>query len=646
MEKRFCQRLFSPAQIGGMRLKNRVVMAPMVTQLASDSGTVTQRMLDYYDGRAKGGVGLVIVEATYVAASGKGFPCQLGIDRDAFLPGHFELAEVIHRHGARAAIQIHHGGADADIASCGGTLLAPSPVTGYRSGVMPRELTVEEIEELAECFARAAERAKRVGYDAVELHGAHGYLIHQFLSPASNQRTDEYGGSFENRLRFPRLVISRVRELAGSRFPVLLRMSAEGGYGLEEAVEIAAALEGEGVDCIHVSMGGTAPTRVVPSHTSPMAMPEGYLASHAAAIKSRLSIPVIAVGEIRHPSFAEEMLAQGKADFIALARQFLADPEWPRKASAGLDDEIRLCISCDHCRLSLRHSIPIRCLVNPAVGRERDLGELKPAPRSKRVVVVGGGPGGMEAARVAAIRGHTVALYERYEKLGGQLWLAAATPYKEKVHWLRENLEAGVRRAGVRIRTSEAFTPATLDGENAEVVIVATGAKAIGLEAPGADGENVVSSHHLLQGKVPVEGKRVVVLGGRQVGCETAEYLTARGCTVTVVARSPASELAADAVPTYRTAILGRLRDAGVTFINDHDVREVRSDGVVLVGRDGETRELSADLIVVARGSVAESALVEELRGKADEVYAIGDCVEPRTVAEALYEATLVASRI
>lgn len=645
-ESRSLPHLFSPIKVGSMRLKNRVVMAPMVTRLASESGGTTQRMLDYYEERARGGVGLIIVEAVYVNPSGRWSDRILGLDRDGVVADHFELAEVMHRHGAKVAVQLNHGGANAKPACCGGTPLAPSPLAGPRYGVIPRELTVEEIEDLAEDFAQAAARAKRAGYDAVELHGAHGYLIHQFLSPATNMRTDEFGGSFENRLRFAHLMLSTLREAVGPQFPVLFRLSAEGGYGLEEAVEIAAALEQEGADCIHVSIGGTAPTSLVPENTSPMAVPEGYLASHSAAITSCVSVPTICVGMIRHPSVGEEILGKGQADLIALGRPFLADPEWPRKAAEGLNDEIRLCIGCDFCRLSQIHDIPIRCLVNPVVGRESDLGELKPTERRKKVVVIGGGPAGMEAAQLAAIRGHDVALYEREENLGGQLPLAAAPPYKERIHWLTENLEAGVRKAGVQLRTSQSCTPATLETEQVEVLIVAAGARPVGLEAQGARSEKVVSSWEVLGGTVEVNEKRVVVLGGRQVGCETAEFLLEKGCAVTVVTRSPATELAEDAIPSYRDSLLGRLRDAGVAFIHGYDAREVKDTSLLLADMDGQTRELPADLIVVARGSAPEDTPSEELRSMVDECYFIGDCVEPRTIAEALYEARLIASRI
>ena len=637
-------KLFSPIEIGRMTLKNRVVMAPMVTILASDTGAVTQKMLDYYAERAKGGVGLIIVEAAYVHPSGRAFPCQLGIDKEGPVPGHFELVEAIHRHGAKAAIQIHHAGASVNPAFYEGTPVAPSPVPPLTSNVVPRELTVAEIEDMADAFARAAEKVKRVGYDAVQLHGAHGFLLHQFLSPVSNQRTDQYGGSFENRLRFSLLVISRVREAVGARYPILVRMSAEGGYDLEEAVDIARAFEGAGVDCIDVSIGGTAPTSLVPPNTSPMAIPEGYMVSHAATIKRGLSIPVITVGEIRHAPFAEEVLSEGDADLIALARPFFADPDWPRKASEGRDDEIRRCISCDYCRLALRRNRPVRCFVNPAVGRERELAELQPAYPAKKIVVVGGGPAGMEAARIAAARGHDVTLYEREPKLGGRLWSFAAPPNKQKGHWLREYLETATAKAGVKVHTSQSFTLAMLDTGQVDAVIVATGTKSAESKTHG----ETIAASDLLQGKVEsdLEGKRAVVLGANQLGCETAEFLTSQGSQVTVVTDLPASEIAGDAVVSYRTPLLGRLKDAGVSFITEHEVRETRPDGLVITDKSGKTRSLDANLIVTAEGSAPESAPIEGLRNKVSEVHFVGDCVEPGNIADALYKAALLASRI
>jgi 2,4-dienoyl-CoA reductase-like NADH-dependent reductase (Old Yellow Enzyme family)/thioredoxin reductase len=562
------------------------------------------------------------------------------------VPGHFELVEAVHRNGAKIALQIHHCGARGNPSLTGGVLVAPSAIAEDGIAAVPRALTEPEIEELAVSYARAALRAQRAGYDAVEIHGAHGYLIHGFLSPASNHRTDAYGGSAENRLRFAGLVVRKVRAAVGARFPLLFRMSAEGGYGIEAAVEIAGALDDLGVDAIHVSVGGTAPIALVPPDTSPMARPEGWLVAYADAIKKRVAVPVIVVGEIRHPRFAEDVLAQGKADYIALARPFLADPDWPSKAEAGNDEEIRHCISCDYCRLALLHTRPIRCLVNPEVGREREFSAVVPAPAAKRVIVVGGGPGGLEAARVAALRGHHVVLYEREAQLGGQLPLAVLPPQKEKIEWLRLCLIAQARKAGVELRTSTNFMPEALAQGEADAVVVATGARPLQEQVRGATAGTVIPAWDVLQGRPPMSGLALLVLGGRQMGCETAEFLAERGNRVTLVSRSPAADLAGDVVVSYRGPLLARLRRLGVVLRTSCDVREIKNGEAVLVEAGGGEARAGADFVILARGSVPEPTGVELLRTRVAEVYVVGDCVEPRAIPEALYEGALAGSRI
>lgn len=637
--------LFSPGSIGRMTLKNRLVMAPIVTQYATDTGAASQVQRDYLSERARGGVGLIVVEASYVDPLGKAFACQLGIDRDELAPSHMELTEAIHRFGSRVAVQLHHAGNRAHSRFTGGRVVAPSAIAS--GGEMPDEMTLDDIAAVVQRFGQAAERARRAGYDAVEIHGAHGYLLHQFLSPATNRRTDAYGGSAENRLRFTLEVIRSVREAVGPDFPILYRMSMEGGYGIEAAATFAKEWEAAGVDTLNVSIGGTAPIDLLPPGISPMAIPQGYLADHAEAIKQAVGVPVIVVGEIREPAIAEAILADGKADFIALGRQLLADADWGAKAAQGADDRIRKCLSCDDCRRGLTNGIPIRCLINPRLGREGWLGDPEPAATPRKIMVVGSGPAGMETARVAALRGHQVRLYESESSLGGgQLTLAEAPPYKEKIGWFKEYLRQELSRLPVEVYLDTLVDADRVAREAPEVLVVAIGVTPIIPDIPGIDADHVISAHDLLAGKGVPQDQQVVVLGGRQVGCESAEFLAMRGNTVTVVARSSASQLCAEAPASYRSALLKRLEKAGIEFIVEHDVREIQPDGMTLVGPDNVKRFLPANVVIIARGAVSQRELADQARDTVDEVHVIGDSQEPRTIAEAVYEGTLLGRQI
>lgn len=625
-------KLFAPGRIGVLELKNRLIMPPMATNYAFKEGEVTDRQIAYYEERAKGGAGLIIVEFSCVDTPvGKAMVRQIAIDDDKFIPGLSRLAEAIKRHGAGAAIQLHHAGRQTTSRITHNQPVAPSPVTG--SGDLPRELTLDEISVLIQRFGEAVGRAKRAGFDGVELHGAHGYLISQFLSPLSNQRQDAYGGSLENRARFLLEVIKAARNQGGKDYPLWCRLSAveigaDGGITVEETQTVARLAEEAGVDAIHVSAH-----QVGPAHLPPMAQPVCYFVPWAQAIKEVVSVPVIAVSRIP-PELAEDVIRDGKADFVSIGRQLLVDPYLPQKAAAGRIEDIRPCLCCMTCLDSINWSREgVRCVVNPTLGREQESG-IKQAESLKKVVVAGGGPGGMEAARVAALRGHKVVLFDEGEELGGQLILAAKPPFKDTLEPFRQYLIRQLNKAGVELRWRQKFTPSMVGELKPDVVILATGVKPFIPQIPGIESKKVVQASEVLMGADT--GDRVAVIGGELVGCETALLLIDKGKKVTIMRRGP--ELATKVHRLIREPMLSRLKYKGVNIFTGVDYQEITDAGVVIKTATGEKKVIGVDTVVLAAGSTPNNDLAVALKGKVDRLISVGDCVEPRSIMEAVEE--------
>jgi 2,4-dienoyl-CoA reductase-like NADH-dependent reductase (Old Yellow Enzyme family)/thioredoxin reductase len=633
MSQKQFPKLFEPGWIGSLELKNRLVMPPMGTNYALKDGTVTQRQIDYYEERAGGGVGLVIVEISCVDSPvGKAGVRQICIDDDRFIPDLSRLAEAIKRHGVKAAIQIHHAGRQTSAKFTGHQPVAPSPIPAP-AGEQPRELTLSEIAILVGRFAEAAERAKRAGFDGVEIHGAHGYLISQFLSPLSNRRQDAYGGDLEKRARFLLEMIEAIRRRVGRSYPIWCRLSAmeigvEDGITLEETQVVARLVEEAGVDAIHVSAH-----QVTPARRPPMAQPPCLFVPLAEGIKKVVSVPVIAVGRIP-PELGEGVLHEGKADFISIGRALLADPHLPQKVAMGRIEDITPCISCLTCLDSATwRREGIFCVVNPALGREREY-ELKPAVSPKKIVVVGGGPGGMEAARVAALRGHKVVLFDDGDELGGQLLLAAKPPFKDTIETFRQYLVGQLTKLGVELRLRQRFTADVLGEIKPDVVILATGVKPFIPQIPGVQSKKVLQANEVLNGAET--GERVAVIGGELVGCETALYLVEQGKKVTVMRRGP--ELAAKVQQFIREPLVGRLQFKGASILTGVEYEEITEAGVVIRKGTGEREVVEADSVVLAAGAVPNTELLADLQDKVARVFLVGDCSEPRGIREAVEE--------
>jgi 2,4-dienoyl-CoA reductase-like NADH-dependent reductase (Old Yellow Enzyme family)/thioredoxin reductase len=635
--------LWDGISIGNLSIPNRTVMPAMGTGYATPDGQVTDRLKAYLKKRAEGGVGLIITEVCAIHPSGKGFLSELGVYDDSFLPGLEELAGAVKKAGSRVALQLHHAGRETSHFVTGQQPVAPSPLPSRAMGQVPRELSGQEIAELVAAYGDAARRAKAAGFDAVEVHGAHGYLVNQFLSPYSNHRQDQYGGGAEGRFRFALEVVREIKSRAGKDFPLIFRFSStemvEKGYDLEYILPLLPLLEEAGVDAFHVSCG------IIDSPGNPtcpgMHHSPGINVERAARVKREVGVPVIVVGKIHDPRLAEEIVTDGKADMVAFGRQHLADPMFLSKAREGRHEDIRFCLSCNQgCieRLALELK-PITCVINPQCGEEwkERGGKGKKGP----FLVVGAGPAGLQAAMVLGENGAVVRIAERETEPGGQLRAASRPEGKEAlkgwVDWAVARLEA----MGIGVETGAAVDKEILRQAKWEGVVMATGARPVIPDLPGARSEINAEARNVLLGRSDT-GRKVLVVGAGPVGMETAGYLMERGKEVVVVEEKEAPPMLP--LTSHGYYLHRNLRKKGQLLLGTRVV-EVKEEGVVVDCR-GSIRTIEVDTVVWAVGSEPEREITHEVEELGLVGIAVGDLVEPRRILEAVHEGAQAAERL
>ncbi len=636
------ENLFSPFSISTLKMKNRIVMPPMATNYASPEGFVTQRQIDYYVERAKGGVGYINVEHTGILPQGKASPKMLMIHTSEHASHISKLVEAVHAAGGKIVVQINHAGRQTFSKVTGSPIVGPSPIPATPVMETPRELTVSELEEILEAFSFAADRVKKAGADGVEVHMAHGYLLCSFLSPFSNKREDQYGGDISGRARFPVEVLKAVRHRVGSEFPVICRLSGDeyvdGGLTIEETKQIAKLLEKEGANALHISA-----CNAVSSYLNhpPYYVEEGVFIHLAEGVKSEVDIPVITVGRIRKPVMADQIISEGKADLVSMGRAMIADPHMPNKAREGRFDEIIPCISCNKCIQTLRAD-SVRCTVNPEAGNEGRF-RLAKADQPKQVWIIGAGPGGLKAAEIAALRGHQVKLFEKSAKTGGRMRLGANPPKKAIYIEFLDYLENKTKNLGVTFEMGKEFTGDMLDPEKPDVIIVATGALPQLPDWKGVAESNALSVDDVLSDRAQI-GQKILVVGGGGSGAELADFLSDRGKEVTLV--EMLENIASDLVNHMQHYLGRRLEQQGVTILTSTRVLELGKNYAMVEDASGVKRLNGFDTIVLALGSTPNDSLYGSLEGKVSEVYLIGDAIEAREVVDAVFEAEEVASKI
>jgi 2,4-dienoyl-CoA reductase-like NADH-dependent reductase (Old Yellow Enzyme family)/thioredoxin reductase len=637
MDKRF-RKLFTPIEIGAVTVPNRIYMPSLCTNYAGPHGESTTQDIGYYEARARGGTGLICIDYSCVSPEGRGMMGQRGLWENEFMPQFTRVVDGIKVRGARVTTQIHHAGVNAMVPQPVG----PSQLSNTQFFVTkPSGLSTEEAEQMVEKFVAAAVRAKTCGVDMVEVHGTHGYLICQFLSPLYNNRTDKYG---QDRTLFATEIVQKVKEQCGADFPVIFRLCADefmpGGITIDYAKEIAKKLEASGVDLLNVTGANY--------DTIDYLLPSMYLAEEdgeryrflklAAEIKKVVSIPVASGGLLIDPFLAERLLAEGALDMVFIGRQLMADPDWPNKVRNGRLEDIRPCVACnDGCVGRIISNQPVWCSVNSLCGFESRWANEESLPKpskKKKVLVIGAGPGGLEAARIAALRGHAVSLVEKADKIGGTLNLASIPSFKQRYRQLIEWYRTQLSKLSVDITLNKEATADLIKQEAPDAIILATGSEPICPKIPGI--ERAIMADDMMLGKQQV-GQNVVLIGGGFVGIDIALYLAKQGKKVTIVEALP--EAGTDLEITVRLSFFrsgGLLDKYGITVITESPVVEVKDNGVEITGDAGERRLLEADSIVcaVGRQSTPYAGLVNDT----NEVYVIGDARTPRKSHDAIHE--------
>lgn len=634
-------KLFAPGKIGGLELKNRIVMPAMGCSLAESTGEAGARIIKYYADRARGGAGLIITEITRVDdETGVGTPNQLSVTNTHVVGQLHRLVEAVHAYDTKLFVQLHHPGNQTPSRLIGGKQpVSASDVTCRVIGEQPRPLTTEEVEGMVKKFVTGAVIAQKAGVDGVEIHAAHGYLVSQFLSPHTNKRTDKYGGSFEGRMRFITEIIMGIKAYCGPKFPISVRMNGsdylEDGITEEDAIAQAKYLEKLGISVLNVSCGtyDSGATIIEPNYFA-----EGWKKHLAANIRKAVSIPVIAVCNIKHPAVAEQLLEEEFADFVGIARGQLADPDWGVKAKAGKDVLIRKCLGCMECFRILNDGLPLGCTLNPVLGREFEWGDEKLVKNgnNRTVAVIGGGPAGMEAALVLAKRGFKTMLYEAKDRLGGTANLAAIPPHKGMISEYIETMEAQLKEAGVDIILNTPATVSILKEHGTKAVFLATGGKPILPNIPGI--ESAVTAEAVLQEPALAKGENLVIIGGGVTGLETAETLAPEH-KVTVV--EMLDKVGGNLYPSVVMHLVQEIMKNGGIIAKGKQLTAVENGTVTVKDtKSGEETKLPADTVILAMGVRSNRPEVDELREAfGDQLILVGDACKPGQIYDALHSA-------
>jgi 2,4-dienoyl-CoA reductase (NADPH2) len=639
--------LFSPLDLPGLQLKNRVVMSPMSTSLGGRDGAVTPANIAFYRERALGGFGLIIVEFTCVdPATGRTEECQLSLESRHNLDGHVRLVDTLHEAGAKTFVQLQHGGrfSPAHLLPSGITK-GPSRVVSRKDSnkVIVQPFDGAEITRLIEAFVRTAGLAVEAGYDGLEIHAAHGYLFSQFMSPLSNQRDDEWGGDFERRLAFPLAVARGVKQVLGNR-PLSFRISADefipGGLTIDDGEVIARRLVEAGADLIHASTGRG--PEAFDKVMEPISAAEGWRLPYARRLREAAGVPVIGVGQIRWPETGEAAIVRGDVDLIALGRPSLTDAEWPNKAAAGRRNAIRPCTTCNWC-ISGANGGRVGCAENPRTGAELDAPIPSDLGAGRRAVVIGAGPGGITASLMLDQAGFETHLYEARSEIGGGLIASATPPGKDKLFWYRDYLGRRLADSGVTMHLGHRVGSEELLSARPNVAIIAAGTMPRPMPIEGFDNPMVIEAFDVLMGDTDAavpRGGRVVVYGGGETGCEAAELFVERGVNVVLVTRSPLDKLARSAEMVYRIGLVKRLTsNPAIEILDGSHVVRVGDGAVAVVLKDGQTRILQAARLVLAQGRDSQEALAESLVAAGVLCHVVGDSREVGRIGDAVHAA-------